>query len=80
MKYPPAFKSADLVILTKIDVASVLGFDRLVAEENIRRMAPQAQLIQLSARSGEGMSQWYDFLKAKLSSLPESGLTLKPDS
>lgn len=66
LKYPPAFKSAHLVILTKIDVAGVLGFDREAAVENIRRMAPQARLIQLSARSGEGMGEWYEFLNANL--------------
>lgn len=66
LKYPPAFKSAHLVILTKIDVAGVLGFDRDLAVENIRRMAPQARLIQLSARSGEGMGEWYEFLYANL--------------
>ena len=58
LKYPPIFKSAHLVLLTKIDVAAMLGFDCQVAVENIRRVAPQAQLIQLSARSGEGMPAW----------------------
>lgn len=66
LKYPPIFKSAQLVVLTKIDVAEVLGFDRDVAVENIRRMAPGARLIQLSAKSGEGMGEWYDFLRAHL--------------
>ncbi len=66
LKYPPAFKSAHVVLLTKIDVAEALGFDRDAAVENIRRMAPQAQLIQVSARIGEGMDEWYDFLNAHL--------------
>jgi hydrogenase nickel incorporation protein HypB len=63
LKYPPIFKSAHLVLLTKIDVADALGFDRRLAVENIRRIAPQARLIQLSARSGEGLPEWYDFLR-----------------
>ena len=62
LKYPPIFKSAHVVLMTKIDVAAALGFDRDVAAENIRRIAPQARLIQLSARSGEGMREWYDLL------------------
>lgn len=66
LKYPPVFKSADLVIITKTDVAELLGFDVKLAEENIRRMAPGAQLIQLSAKSGEGMDAWYDFLHSQL--------------
>jgi hydrogenase nickel incorporation protein HypB len=62
LKYPPIFKSAHVVLLTKIDVAAVLGFDRAAAAENVRRIAPQARLIELSARSGEGIEQWYDLL------------------
>jgi hydrogenase nickel incorporation protein HypB len=66
LKYPPIFKSAHLVLLTKTDVARVLGFDCAVAADNIRRVAPQAKLIQLSARSGEGLPEWYDFLRTHL--------------
>ena len=62
LKYPPIFKSADVVLLTKIDVAEVLGFDLDLAAENVRRIAPQARLIPLSARSGEGLGSWYDLL------------------
>lgn len=66
LKYPPIFKSAHVVLLTKTDVADALGFDRGLAVENIHRIAPQARLIQLSARSGEGMTEWYDFLTTHL--------------
>lgn len=66
LKYPPIFKSAHLVLLTKTDVAAALGFDVPAAIENIRRVAPQAQLIPLSARSGEGLDAWYDFLRTHL--------------
>ena len=66
LKYPPIFKSAHVVLLTKIDVAGVLGFDVEAAAGNVRRIAPQARLIALSARSGEGMAGWYDFLRSRL--------------
>lgn len=66
LKYPPIFKSAHLVLLTKADVADALGFDRRVAVENIRRIAPQAEIIELSSRSGEGLASWYDYLRARL--------------
>jgi hydrogenase nickel incorporation protein HypB len=66
LKYPPIFKSADLVIVTKIDVADALDFDGALAVENIRRMAPGARLMQLSAKTGEGMAAWYDFLRSHL--------------
>ena len=63
LKYPPIFKSAQVVLLTKIDVAEILGFNRAAAVENIRRIAPQAKLIQLSSRTGEGLAEWYGFLR-----------------
>jgi hydrogenase nickel incorporation protein HypB len=62
LKYPPIFKSAHLVLLTKIDVAGALGFDIGAAEENVRRIAPQARVIRLSSRSGQGLHDWYGFL------------------
>lgn len=65
LKYPPIFKSAHVVLLTKIDVVDALGFNRAAAVENIRRIAPQARLIELSARTGEGLNAWYDFLRAQ---------------
>jgi hydrogenase nickel incorporation protein HypB len=66
LKYPPIFKTADLVLLTKVDVAAALGFDRHLAAENVRRIAPQARLIEVSARSGEGLEAWYGFLRERL--------------
>ena len=64
LKYPPIFKSAHLVLLTKVDVADLLGFKRELAVENIRRVAPQAKIIQLSSRTGEGLPEWYAYLDA----------------
>jgi hydrogenase nickel incorporation protein HypB len=68
LKYPPIFKSAQVVLLTKIDVADALGFDREAAVANIRRIAPQARLIQLSARTGEGFAEWTALLASLVAS------------
>jgi hydrogenase nickel incorporation protein HypB len=66
LKYPPIFKTAHVILMTKTDVAEALGFDRALAAENVRRIAPQAKLIQLSARSGEGLAEWYALLRSRL--------------
>jgi hydrogenase nickel incorporation protein HypB len=66
LKYPPIFKSAHVVLLTKMDVAEVLGFDRAEAAENVRKIAPQARLIELSARTGDGVAVWYELLRGLL--------------
>jgi hydrogenase nickel incorporation protein HypB len=62
LKYPPIFKSAHVVLLTKMDAALALGFNTDAAEENVRRIAPQARVIRLSSRSGQGLDAWYEFL------------------
>ncbi len=64
LKYPPIFKSAHVVLLTKVDVADALGFKRDVALDNIRRISPHAKIIQLSSRTGEGLEEWYAFLRS----------------
>ena len=66
LKYPPIFKSAQVVLLTKIDLEDRLSFDRAAALENIRRIAPQARVLALSSRSGEGMAEWYQLLRGEL--------------
>jgi hydrogenase nickel incorporation protein HypB len=66
LKYPPIFTSAHAVILNKIDVAAVLGFNRATALANIGRVAPQAEVFELSARTGEGFGPWIDYLRAVL--------------
>jgi hydrogenase nickel incorporation protein HypB len=66
LKYPPIFKSAHVVLLTKVDVADALGFNRQLALENIRKIAPQAQIIEVSSRTGEGLAQWYAYLRQRL--------------
>ncbi len=63
LKYPVVFKNADVVILTKIDLAEATGFDREAAVSNIRRIAPQAKLLELSSRTGTGLESWYRLLR-----------------
>jgi hydrogenase nickel incorporation protein HypB len=71
LKYPTVFKSADVVVLNKIDIAEVVGFDRDRALENIRKIAPQAQILEVSARTGEGIDQWYAYLQQQVQPQPE---------
>ncbi len=66
LKYPPMFSSAHVVLLTKIDVAEAMDFDRTLARDNIRRAAPQATVFEVSARTGEGLDAWFAYLRAML--------------
>lgn len=62
LKYPVMFHACDVVVINKIDLLPHLDFDldRFVA--NVATVNPTARLIHLSARTGEGMDEWCDWL------------------
>ena len=63
-KYPVMFRAADLVLVTKSDLLPVLGdFDPAQAERYLRQLANPAPLFELSARTGDGMHHWLDWLE-----------------
>jgi len=67
-KYPVMFKASDLLLLSKADLLPVLDdFDVQKAEHCFRELANESPVLQLSARSGEGMEQWLDWLEQQLS-------------
>ncbi|MCT7948473.1 hydrogenase nickel incorporation protein HypB [Ancylothrix sp. C2] len=66
LKYPTMFKTADIVIVNKIDIAEVVGFDREKALTNIQKVAPQATIFEVSSRTGNGMENWYNLLQEHL--------------
>lgn len=61
-KYPPMFNSADLVVITKIDLAEAVEFDRDAAYASIHAVAPGVPILEVSAKKGYGMDAWLDFL------------------
>lgn len=63
LKYPTIFQSAQWAVLSKIDLAAATGFDRNAARENLRRISPRARIFELSAKSGEGMTEWLEALE-----------------
>ncbi|PKM07528.1 MAG: hydrogenase accessory protein HypB [Gammaproteobacteria bacterium HGW-Gammaproteobacteria-4] len=66
LKYPGMFAIADLLLVSKIDLLPHLDFDvdRLIA--NARRINPGIAVLRVSARSGEGMARWQDWLRSAL--------------
>jgi hydrogenase nickel incorporation protein HypB len=63
LKYPPMFRSAHVVIVTKTDLAAAAGCDLKALRGNLRAVAPQAKVFELSAKSGEGMAAWLNWLR-----------------
>ena len=74
LKYPPMFQSAQVVVLSKMDLAQACGFDREAALANLRRVAPQARVFEVSAKTGQGLDLWTDYLTQRQQSLPTADL------
>ncbi|CAN1531417.1 HypB Ni2+-binding GTPase involved in regulation of expression and maturation of urease and hydrogenase [Paracoccaceae bacterium] len=66
LKYTDMFTAARLAILNKIDLAPHCDVDLDLYEANLRRVNPQIEILRISARTGEGMSAWLDWLRARL--------------
>jgi hydrogenase nickel incorporation protein HypB len=63
LKYPYMFNTSQLVIINKIDLIPYLDFDLSIARENILKINPHAQIIELSVKTGEGIEKWLTWLK-----------------
>jgi hydrogenase nickel incorporation protein HypB len=62
LKYPTIFNSADVAIITKIDLACVVGFARADAHANIHEVAPGLAIHEVSTKTGAGMDAWLERL------------------
>ena len=65
LKYPNMFAAADLLLLNKTDLLPHLDFDVAQCLEYARRINPDLVVLQLSARTGEGLTAWLDWLRAE---------------
>ncbi len=69
LKYPTIFNSADVAIITKIDLAEAVEFDREAALRNIQAVRPGMRVFQLSAKTGVGLDEYLEFLAERLAEL-----------
>lgn len=72
LKYPHMFRAARLVLINKIDLAPHVDFDEATCRANILSINPDARIITLSARTGEGMRAWLDVLDEEVASVSEA--------
>jgi hydrogenase nickel incorporation protein HypB len=63
LKYPVMFQKADLVLLTKIDLIPHLDFDVAEVEDALARVMPEASMLKVSAKTGEGIDGWLRWLE-----------------
>jgi len=69
LKYPTIFHSADVAILTKMDLAQIVEFDLAGASANIQAVRPRMTVFNVSAKSGVGMNEFLNFLEARIAEL-----------
>ena len=62
LKYPVMFRKADLVILTKTDLTPHLDVREEIVEEAVRQVAPRADFLKVSAKTGVGIPDWIEWL------------------
>ncbi len=66
-KYPVMFRGAELVVISKADLLGVLDdFDPAYATDCVRQLANEAPVIEVSAKTGDGMSAWLDWVRDEL--------------
>jgi len=68
LKYPKLFHTADVVVVTKTDIAEAVEWDRETALANIRAVTPDALIVETSARTGDGVAALLDVLTAPVES------------
>lgn len=66
-KYPTIFNSADVAVITKNELAAAVEFDWEAARRSIEAVRPGMQIFRLSAKTGQGMQEYLDFLGQRLS-------------
>jgi hydrogenase nickel incorporation protein HypB len=71
LKYPTIFNSADVAVITKIDLAEACEFDRGEAGRNIHTVRPELPIFDVSAKTGRGMDAWVKWLATR--ALPVAG-------
>jgi hydrogenase nickel incorporation protein HypB len=73
LKYPVMFHKADLVVLTKIDLLPHLpGFDLAALEDAVAQTMPTAELLKVSAVTGEGVGEWIRWLETSRESVSQT--------
>lgn len=66
LKYPLMFSVCDCVLINKIDTKSVFDFDDAAVVERIKKINPTAEIFFVSAKTGEGMDNWFNWLRRQI--------------
>lgn len=71
LKYPLMFKIADVLLINKIDTIADFDFDIKKAEEHAKKLNPNIKVIPISAKTGEGIDKWADWIRTEVANWKE---------
>jgi hydrogenase nickel incorporation protein HypB len=71
LKYPHMFRTADVVLLNKVDLLPYVDFDTARFRESVRELSPAARVIEVSATRGDGLPEWHGWLREAAGLHPE---------
>jgi hydrogenase nickel incorporation protein HypB len=80
LKYPVMFKTADLVLVTKVDLVPHLDVDVARIRDSISRVMPSAAILEVSARTGQGMGEWKAWLEGLRAGVKRGGASVRGHS
>lgn len=66
LKYPDMFHTSSLCIINKVDLLPYVPFNMDKVKENAKKVNPNLEILEVSCTSGEGLQQWYSWLKSKV--------------
>ncbi|ACA55026.1 hydrogenase nickel incorporation protein HypB [Clostridium botulinum] len=72
LKYPLMFSIVDVLLINKIDAKDYFEFDLEAVEERVRKLNPNIKVIPISAKTGEGIEEWIDWIRKEVKIWKES--------
>jgi hydrogenase nickel incorporation protein HypB len=66
LKYPHMFSIVDVLLINKIDAISMFDFDLKAVEARVKKLNPDIRVFPVSAKTGEGMHEWFDWIRAEV--------------
>jgi len=71
LKYPLMFSIADVLLINKIDAVSIFDFDFEAVKERVKKLNPNIKVIPISAKTGEGINEWADWVRTEVKNWKE---------
>lgn len=66
LKYPLMFSESHVLVINKIDLLGMGDFDLEAVRSTVRKMNPEVTIFEVSARTGEGLGAWTEYLRSKV--------------